>query len=104
MTFWYLSFATETANLGATIVEAASEESAFATATMRGLNPGGSVMIWEIPVGAEEIKALFNRLASPAELRALGGRKIGDLPADLKRYAETTASEVCECCNPRRLH
>lgn len=105
MTYWYLSFALDAARggfRGATVVEARDEMSALATATMRGLNPGGEVAILEImpdEVDDADVKAMLNRLVGREEMDAMGGRRHGDLPQNIQHAFEGDALFICEECN-----
>lgn len=49
MKLFYISFATETEFLGATVLESHDELSVLVEATKHGLNPGGQAAILEIP-------------------------------------------------------
>lgn len=102
MTLFYLSFASERAFLGATVVEAADAEAAVAEASRRGLNPGGEIAVLAVPPDAEDerdVLALRNRLLNERAMLALGGSKIaGRSPAD--RAFARAAELVCEDCNP----
>jgi hypothetical protein len=87
MTLWYLSFASETEFLGATVIEADSGMEAWTKATLRGLNPGGEVMMLQVPPAAEkeaDILIGLNRLVSAAELRALGARRLADCRQEIQ--------------------
>lgn len=105
MTYWYLSFALEKARggfRGATVVEARDEMSALATATMRGLNPGGEVAILEVLPEEEDepdIRQMLNRLVRREEMDAMGGRRHGDLPQYIQDAFEHEARFICEECN-----
>lgn len=81
---FYISFGTEDAFLGATVVEGVDAENALQNATRAGLNPGGEAMILFITseeAGAFDMQAIFNRLATLEEMKSLGGnasRSISD--------------------------
>ena len=49
MNLYYISFATNTEFLGATVVEGINEKQAFEIATNNNLNPGGQAAIVEVP-------------------------------------------------------
>ena len=102
MTFWYLSFATETEFLGATIVEADDAKGAFAEATDRGLNPGGQVAMFEVTPGSEnraEARGLLNRLCDLEEMRRLGHKQMKDAPSSARTGIPDQF--ICEECNPK---
>lgn len=78
MSLFYLSFASERAFLGATVVESATSSGALAEATRRGLNPGGEVAILMVPadqVSEPDVQAMRNRLLSERQMLELGARK-----------------------------
>lgn len=105
MTLFYISFATSTEFLGATVVEADGAEHALTVAKERGLNPGGEVAIIRVPPEAEsapDVVAIRNRLADKAEMLAHGGKRHGDLSEQLRNKVEATIDFVCEDCNPGR--
>lgn len=102
MTYWYISFATDEAFRGATVVAATDAENALATATRLGLNPGGEAAIVEVPPEAEgepDMQAMINRLLNKGEMIAQGGTRHGDLPEDMQDAFMDAADIVCEDCN-----
>lgn len=85
MRLFYISFASETVFLGATCVRAESELDAVRRTWSMGINPGGEAMICEVPVEAEsapDIVCCLNRLATEAEMRAMGAVAFHELPPD----------------------
>jgi len=86
MSLFYISFATTTAFLGATVVEADHKFNALSVATSLGLNPGGEAAVFSMPEGIRaqglaEMKSYQNRLVGKEELISNGARRKGDLPA-----------------------
>jgi len=84
-TWWYLSYASQTAFLGAVILEAYGFVDAVMQSTFLGLSPGGQVMGWALPpeakLPAEEQR---NRLLSRADIEVLwpGTKSIGERRRD----------------------
>lgn len=102
MTLFYLSFATDEGFQGATVVCADDAQDAVIEASFRGLNPGGQVMVVEIPPEIEskpDVVMLFNRLAGKEEMMAAGGMRLGDLPEDAQDILQEMADVICEDCN-----
>jgi hypothetical protein len=54
MALWWLSFSSETANLGIAIIEAGSVHEAMLESHRRNINPGGEVLFFELPREAED--------------------------------------------------
>jgi hypothetical protein len=105
MAYWYISFATDTDFLGATVVEATSANNALAVATLRGLNPGGEAAIMQIPAGGENDpgrRIMTNRLVGRAEMMARGATRLADMPGELQRVFGDLSERVCQDCNPVR--
>ncbi len=71
--WFYLSFADDKGFLGAAIVETCGEMHAIELAHTLGINPGGEVMVFEVPEGAPLPEAAKNRLLSKNELDRLYG-------------------------------
>jgi hypothetical protein len=95
---WYLSFAEDkpVGFLGAVIVQAASMQEARAVATTAGLNPGGEVAGWPVPVWAKVPPRLLNRLLSRETVeREFGGKCSDEQKAELLRHAQ----KICSHCN-----
>lgn len=85
---YYLSFATADRFLGATVVEADDAIGAVARAHELKINPGGEVMIIEVPKDLEarpDVALLRDRLADEAEMRSRGGKKTHELDPDVRR-------------------
>jgi hypothetical protein len=108
MALWWLSFSSETRNLGVAIVEANSFESAIDEAHRRKLNPGGEVLGVEVPeIGVERVWPYRNRLIQADEVeRVLGPRGdhmaafragIGQLQRDPKEEAEQARNRTAPC-------
>lgn len=81
MSYFYVSFSAAEGWIGSVMTEADSAASAFVNVTENGLNPGGSVAIYETPPEKSDIEIpgeWINRLfTTQAELeafdRAMGG-------------------------------
>jgi hypothetical protein len=98
MAYWYISFATDDAFLGATVVEAASSRGAFDEATRRGINPGGNAAIVGMPEDCEDeadVQAMLNRLVHKDELLAMGGRARKDCPPEVQDAFDAAADHIC---------
>jgi hypothetical protein len=94
MKLFYISFATETNFLGATVVEADSSTCAMIRASMLNLNPGGQAAIIAIPdklSDAPDIAPLLNKLLNKEEMIALGAQRHADLSDDLQAKFEAHA-------------
>ena len=94
MKLFYISFATDTEFLGATVLESYDEINVLIEATKHGLNPGGQAAILELPyeaLQADDIRCLQGRLASKEEMFANGAQRHGDLNEDLQNKFENTA-------------
>lgn len=101
MAHFYLSFATDAGFRGATVVEAVSEQDAVLVATAMGRNPGGEVMIVEVPdeaMGAPDTKVLLTKLVGEEEMLAMGGKKRKDHP-EMNEVLDSYATKICEACN-----
>ena len=97
---WYISFATDEGFRGATVVEALSAEDALATATERGLNPGGQAAILQAPTPTPpDLLSYLNRLVGKEELLRDGGSRHGDLSEEEQEAIESHATAACEHCN-----
>lgn len=75
--YWWLSFADGTGNLGCCIVEATDFLHAVHVSHMRGCNPGGECQGFELPTGLPETEAEVakwgtNRLLTREEMIADG--------------------------------
>lgn len=103
MTLFYISFASKTEFLGATIVEARDQRQAVEIAALIGVNPGGEAMILDVPLDQYETgftARLLNSLVGRDELMRLGGVRWGDLTP--KDKADFNVSKAHEDCNPVR--
>lgn len=100
MTYWYLSFATETEALGATVVQADNIDDAIAEATRLGINPGGEVMILELQDDAIErepdIPKLLNTLLTPKELEEMGYAQMAQLSEDYQEELDHSSTYLDE--------
>jgi hypothetical protein len=90
MPMYYLSFAAPDRSLGATVVAADDEYEAIRKTHRLKINPGGEVMMVELPEELEtepEIVACLNRLVSREECEKLGAKRIADMtPEELERH------------------
>lgn len=102
MAYWYISFATDTDFLGATVVEATSANNALAVATLRSLNPGGEAAIMQIPENDPGSRIMKNRLVGRAEMMARGATRLADMPGEVQRVFGELSERVCQDCNPVR--
>lgn len=102
MSWFYISFATETKFLGATVLQANDPQHAVQVATSRHHNPGGEAAILLIPVDPAtqpDLAFMIDRLASEDELIASGATKAKDLSPELRDALEDHATLICEGCN-----
>lgn len=98
-------------NLGVTVVDGDTLEDAIAEATRLGLNPGGEVAGWHIPVWRledlpEAGRTFYRRLVPVEEMRSRGERTLGEIEdEDPELGARINANQltVCACCNGK-LH
>ncbi len=67
VSWWWLSFATETEFLGGVFLQAKGMVDAVAKSHRLGLNPGGSVMTVSVPDGKTPPEHLINRLLTKEE-------------------------------------
>lgn len=92
ITHWYISFATDTAFLGGTIVEAHDPEDAMAVATKLRLNPGGQAAILPVApaaMGHPVTAALMNKLLSSEEINKFDTAvRRGDMNDDQRAIIE----------------
>ena len=87
MKLYYISFATETEFLGATVVEGFSETNAYDIATNNDLNPGGQAAILEVPeelYDAIDVAPLKYKLLNKEQMKALGSIRHGDMPEETR--------------------
>lgn len=102
---FYISFATDEAFLGATVVSAPAPELAVRVATMLGLNPGGQAAV--LPAfhpemsqnSRDELASYKGRLVGADELMGNGARKLGEMSDDVQQGFASVATMVCEDCN-----
>ena len=109
MTYWYISFASETSFLGATIVEGSSAEDAIQNATKLGLNPGGEAALLRIPGGEDCMSdsgclAMHNKLLNEEEMHNLPGGSVRyeDLEGKWRELVDDYSETICSDCNPVR--
>lgn len=79
MMMFYLSFSDDARFLGGTVVAATSPKDAIEQTYRLGINPGGKALICEVPEDQEsnpDVISIFNRLATKAELLAMGAMVI----------------------------
>jgi len=95
MSYFYISFVAKPKGcLGGTVVSAADNAAAIEEATRQGINPGGEAVIAEIPTDVENdpiIISYRNRLVSPEELLANGGKRLSECDVEV--------NFVCAECN-----
>lgn len=97
MNLYYISFATETEFLGATVVEAVSETNALEVATNNGLNPGGQAAIIFVPEFVHEspdVAPLKYKLFNKEQMKELGALRHGDLSEDKRNILEHYAKMI----------
>lgn len=97
MNLYYISFASETKFLGATVVEGISETNALEIATNNALNPGGQAAIIYIPEelhNEPDVAPLKYKLFSKEQMEALGAKRHGDLSNELKIALEYHAVAI----------
>jgi hypothetical protein len=98
MKLFYISFASETEFLGATVLEAVDEIAVLNEATRQGLNPGGQAAILELPyralAEADDIRSMQGRLIGKEEMKAMGGKRHGDLDDDMQNKFENASFRV----------
>lgn len=97
MKLFYISFATDTEFLGATVLESYNEADALAEATQHGLNPGGQAAILELPYEAllaPDIKIMQGRLVGKEEMKANGAISHKDLSHEMQDRFEAGAGVV----------
>ncbi len=97
---WYISFASETGFLGATVVEADSPPAALQEATRLGINPGGEAAIWWLAERDDgtiaEIAKFRDRLVWRDECEATGGKLLSDLSPDELDMADAASCVIDE--------
>jgi hypothetical protein len=100
---WYISFATERAFLGATIVEANTIEDALDETRRLGINPGGEAAMIALSDDAKPhpmTQFMMNRLRSKMEMATFGPLvRSGDMTAEEREAFEGRATFVCNDCN-----
>ncbi|ODM71736.1 hypothetical protein [Bradyrhizobium elkanii] len=95
MRHFYISFATDEAFLGATVVRGIDAQDALVDASFRGMNLGGEALILEVPADDPDMQAMLNRLVTREEIVSHGGKRLGDLPAGEQDGVVGTAAFVC---------
>lgn len=94
MKLFYISFATDTEFLGATVLESYDENSVLLEATKHSLNPGGQAAILELPyraLEADDIRAMQGKLMSKQQMADLGAIRHADLNDDMQEKFERAA-------------
>ena len=94
MKLFYISFATDTEFLGATVLESHDEFSVLAEASKHGLNQGGQAAILEIPyaaLDAPDIRMMQGKLLNKKEMIANGAVRYGDIEAVMQNKIENVA-------------
>ena len=79
VSYWWLSFRDDNDDycLGVCIVEAANGDNALQVSHVKGINPGGEAMIFELPETALSDEGLeLDRLYSSEELENLGFERV----------------------------
>jgi hypothetical protein len=97
MKLFYISFATDTEFLGATVIDGISETQALDIITNLGLNPGGQAIILELPPylwEAPDIKPMIGKLFNKEQMRAMGSKAHKDLNEDVREILEGYAHVV----------
>ena len=82
------------------MVEGETPEDALAEATRLGINPGGEALC--IPVFQDiipKMKPYLNRLISPEEMLAKGGKKMRDIEKGDAEVFEFYGTKICGDCN-----
>lgn len=100
MSLFYISFATPTEFLGATVVEAEDDQSALTKVTTAGVNPGGEALVIQIPFGLPadhmvQQRSYTGRLVTKDELIGHGAKRSGDLGPDMQNALKENATFVC---------
>lgn len=97
--WWWLSFRDKRSFLGACAVEADSDKAALREATKRGLNPGGEVLIIDIPDSRKED---FDKHFPPERRNRLLTRE--DLqPEELVSAADIEVTRLIEAMSRRTI-
>jgi hypothetical protein len=102
MSWYYLSFASPTAFLGACVVEADDAANAVDVATERGCNPGGEIMMFDVTAEGPRNYPQYTLMSREDMERCDGGRRgktIGELEAEGRKPGPGVAA-VHEHCNP----
>lgn len=97
MKLFYISFATKTEFLGATVLESYDKISVLAEAFKHGLNPGGQAAILELPyraLEADDIRMMQGRLVTKEEMKSLGAKRHGDLDQDMQDKFENMSMQI----------
>ena len=105
MPFYYLSFCDVNRpdgqkHLGATVVQASDREAAIKRTSELGINPGGEIMIGEVPDVPPEGMKYFEQFVSHAEMIADGEKPIGELDEDMLDIVECHTDMICQKHNP----
>ena len=97
MKLFYISYATDTEFLGATVIECVAKEFVLQEASKHGLNPGGQAAVLEIPykaLEAADIRIMQGKLLNKEEMIATGAIRHADLPEDMKHKFEAAVTAV----------
>lgn len=92
MKLFYISFATPTEFLGATVLESHSKFSVLAEACKHGLYPGGQAAIMEIPyelLDKPDVRMLQGKLFNKEQMQAIGASRHGDLDEETRVAIES---------------
>lgn len=94
---WYLSFASPKAFLGACVVEGDGVVEAVKEAARLGINPGGEVLGFEVPVGRMDVVPR-GVLLSREELMELGiaGKSIKEMNSRERDIVLRNGHPLCE--------
>lgn len=99
---YWISFASNNANLGCCIVDANSPEEAIKKTKKLKINPGGEALAFQLPSSAlEDLRLGKNRLIPSEELQSNRYTKLGDLDNQTRTLIEThkDVSVICGDCN-----
>jgi hypothetical protein len=94
--YYWLSFVKDDENIGCCNVSAIDMQAAIIKTHILGINPGGEVLVIEIP----ELELPENKLISKAELVALDYKNAEQVAEELNIDVEQLPGDyVCPCCN-----
>jgi hypothetical protein len=95
MKWYWLSFVIDGVNVGCCNVQATSKYTALDKTHLLGINPGGEVMIGEIP--APELEP--DKLISRAELVKLGYLSVSEAEQRGLKQEDLPVEYICPACN-----